>query len=230
MITLEAYRAAVGNWYLRRGMSSSRTRIKYSEPLKNQCFCSYCESKTDQQIIETYTTGIVLLTALFLLPIVWTTLTMRMLAKKGQQEDVPYTETIDNVCLTALMMLSVLWTTLMMMVIAMKREKVVPDMEMTRGLNGTSVWYDKTGKINIPPLKGGGPKGRISENDMCSQAIRSAWRHGINLKRGRENPAAGNCSIEVRIFGKPSVQKYYKSVDMFRSSFNPIMAVFKPTL
>ena len=195
MITVEAYRAAIGNWHLRRGVSSSRTRIKYSEPLRSQNFFS----QTDQQVIETYTTCTVLLTALLLLPVVWTSLTMRMLAKQQQKEDM---EIADNVCLTALVMLFGSWTTLMMMMITMQQEKDDSDME-TRECNGTSVWHDPIGKINIPPLKGGA---RISEDDMCAKAIRSAWRHGVNLKRGRENPAAGNCSIEVRLFWKPSVQ------------------------
>ena len=200
MITIDAYRAAVGNWYLRRGVSSSKSRINHSEPLNNQSFFS----QTNQQVLKTYTTAIVLLTALLLLPILWTSLTMKMLAKKRQQKGVPDTETTDNVCLTALVILYIVWTPLIMMMITMKQNKddprIHPYMETrARGLNDTSVWHDKTGKIHIPPLKGGA---RVSEDDMSAKAIRSAWRHGINLKRGRENPAAGNCSIEVRLFCK----------------------------
>ena len=33
---------------------------------------------------------------------------------------------------------------------------------------------------------------------MFQKAIRSGWRHGIDLKPGRENPAVGNCSFEVK--------------------------------
>ena len=62
--------------------------------------------------------------------------------------------------------------------------------------------YDKNAQTSVPRLGGGA---RTSNDDMCAKAIRSAWRHGINLKRGRQNPGIGNCSIEVRIFNYVNV-------------------------
>ena len=45
----------------------------------------------------------------------------------------------------------------------------------------------------LPSLKGG----TGGSDDLITKAIRSAWRHGINLEPGRKNPGQGNCSFEV---------------------------------
>ena len=47
----------------------------------------------------------------------------------------------------------------------------------------------------LPSLKGGA--GGTAE--MIQKAIRSGWRHGVDLKPGRKNPAVGNCSFEVKV-------------------------------
>ena len=74
MISAEAYRSAVGRWQS-RAVSSSRSRKKY----RNGPCCQHGScSSADKRIVEIYTTGIVLMAALLLLPIVWTSLTMPM--------------------------------------------------------------------------------------------------------------------------------------------------------
>ena len=72
-------------------------------------------------------------------------------------------------------------------------------------------------QTSVPRLGGGA---RTSNDDMCAKAIRSAWRHGINLKRGRQNPGIGNCSIEVRIFNYVNVNIHISlSTSKFRDQF-----------
>ena len=82
MITPEAYRAVVGRWQS-RAVSSSRSRKKYrSEPCSQHGFCS-----PEKHVGEIYTTGIVLTTAMVLLPIVWITLTLRMMKVEHQKDE-----------------------------------------------------------------------------------------------------------------------------------------------
>ena len=49
----------------------------------------------------------------------------------------------------------------------------------------------------LPSLKGGAGAGGAGAGGMIQKAIRSGWRHGVDLKPGRKNPAQGNCSFEV---------------------------------
>ena len=50
----------------------------------------------------------------------------------------------------------------------------------------------------LPSLKGGAGVGGAGAGGMIQKAIRSGWRHGVDLKPGRKNPAVGNCSFEVK--------------------------------
>ena len=68
--------------------------------------------------------------------------------------------------------------------------------------------------VGLPSLEGG-----AGDGDLITKAIRSGWRHGVDLEAGRKNPGVGNCSFEVCAT--------FVLTFVYAVSFRPSSSIFK---
>ena len=186
MISLEAYRACVGRWQF-CGLPSPIKRRKKG-----------CDQNphldVERLVKEKIKTGILLFHGLVLFPALLTNFTKSMITSREDKSHSLLDTRLD------LHIIFVLLAVVLSIIFVNGQAKN----EKTRVRSDCS--FDMNAQTSVPSLRGGA---RTSNDDMCAKAIRSAWRHGINLKRGRQNPGIGNCSIEVSIFNYINVHRSF---------------------
>ena len=182
MIEIEAYRAQVGRCQF-CGLQSPTKRRKKGRDQNPRL-------EVERLVKEKIKTGILLFHGLVLFPALLTNFTKSMITSREDKSHSLLDTRLD------LHIIFVLLAVVLSIIFVNGQAKN----EKTRVRSDCS--FDMNAQTSVPHLRGGA---RTSNDDMCAKAIRSAWRHGINLKRGRQNPGIGNCSIEVRIFNYVNV-------------------------
>ena len=186
MIEIEAYRAQVGRWQFCGLRSPTKRRKKGCDQNRH--------SEGEQLVKEKIKTGILLFHGLVLFPALLTNLTKSMITIR---EDKSHSLLDTRLDLHIIFVLLAVVLSIIFVNGQAKNEETTVRSDCS---------YDKNAQTSVPRLGGGA---RTSNDDMCAKAIRSAWRHGINLKRGRQNPGIGNCSIEVSIFNYINVHRSF---------------------